>query len=429
MRLTSVFALLLWAASILTGSHAGAAEAHGKAVSRARAGTHPKTSEINSRTNSKSKTKAAARAGSHELTQSTGRRANLRAAQRASVRRAKFTPANKPAAAAEIDPDYANGFKNGYQAGLAAARKQLEREQATATPTARVDLPDNGYVTLPATRRPVGPRSTSADATTRASGAQKAVPTPAVADTTETEAPETPPIDQMATLHVGSAGMPAPLRGSLASLERQNDRTEADGLERILDEADLASRIEHKLLVPVPASSALMVNPNLSENHRYCRPWTARFVADLARAHQAAFHKPITVNSAVRTVEYQKRLMGTNGNAAAAEGDVVSPHLTGATIDIGKQGLSRKEMDWMRRQLMGLQEAGKIDVEEEFQQACFHITVYKSYASSLPQHKSAQPAPSRANAPGRDGGTPTKTKPASQLPADLAVGGLGSQGR
>ena len=147
----------------------------------------------------------------------------------------------------------------------------------------------------------------------------------------------------------------------------------------------------------------------------------------MARAHQAAFHKPITVNSAVRTVEYQKRLMGTNGNAAAAEGDVVSPHLTGATIDIGKQGMSRKEMDWMRRQLLGLEEAGKIDVEEEFQQACFHITVYKSYGSSLTGQKNGQPAPSRIAAPDRDGAEPRK--PASQLPADLAVGGLGSQGR
>jgi hypothetical protein len=29
--------------------------------------------------------------------------------------------------------------------------------------------------------------------------------------------------------------------------------------------------------------------------------------------------------------------------------------------------------------LVPLQAAGKIDVEEEFYQACFHITVYRSY--------------------------------------------------
>jgi hypothetical protein len=34
-----------------------------------------------------------------------------------------------------------------------------------------------------------------------------------------------------------------------------------------------------------------------------------------------------------------------------------------------------------------LQAAGKIDVEEEFQQSCFHITVYKSYAAPKPARK------------------------------------------
>ncbi len=184
----------------------------------------------------------------------------------------------------------------------------------------------------------------------------------------------------VASLVIPRGGMPTSLRGSLASLERQNDRLEAEGLERIEDEADLAARIADKLLVPIPISSALTVNPDLEENHRYCRPWTAKFLADLARAHEAAFHRSIEVSSAVRTVEYQKRLERTNGNAAPAEGDLVSPHLTGATVDIAKKGLSRAEMAWMRRQLMGLEALGKIDVEEEFKQACFHITVYKGYA-------------------------------------------------
>jgi hypothetical protein len=185
----------------------------------------------------------------------------------------------------------------------------------------------------------------------------------------------------IASLVMPRHGMPASLRGSLASLQRQNDRLDAEGLERIENEADLAARIADKLLVPIPASSALAVNAELEENHRYCRPWTAKFLADLARAHEAAFHRSIKVSSAVRTVEYQKRLMETNGNAAPAEGDLVSPHLTGATIDIAKKGLTRAEMAWMRKQLAGLEAAGKIDVEEEFKQACFHITVYKNYAA------------------------------------------------
>ena len=178
--------------------------------------------------------------------------------------------------------------------------------------------------------------------------------------------------------------MSSPLRGSLESLTRQNDIAEAEGLERILDEDDLNDRIAQKLLVPVPLSASLTINENLAESHRYCRLWTANFLSDLARAHAARFHKAINVSSAVRTVEYQKQLMVINGNAASAEGDIVSPHLTGGTIDISKNGMSRQELGWMRGWLLPLQLAGKIDVAEEFRQACFHVTVYKTYVPPPP---------------------------------------------
>jgi hypothetical protein len=174
------------------------------------------------------------------------------------------------------------------------------------------------------------------------------------------------------------------MRGSHESLARQNEKSEAEGLERIEDDDDLRDRIEHKFLVPVPVSAKLTVNVDLPRDRRYCRPWTAVFLSNLAQAHAARFQQPLIVSSAVRTVEYQKLLMGINGNAAAAEGDVVSPHVTGGTIDIAKHGLSRQEVGWLRRWLLPLQTAGKIDVEEEFQQACFHITVYKSYAPPRP---------------------------------------------
>src|ERR1700735_858445 len=64
-------------------------------------------------------------------------------------------------------------------------------------------------------------------------------------------------------------GTPAPLLGSHESLERQNTRLDAEGLERIEDESDLADRIAHKLLVPLPESRALAVNAGLPETHRY----------------------------------------------------------------------------------------------------------------------------------------------------------------
>jgi len=302
----------------------------------------------------------------------------------------------------------------GRTAGL-AIRRELAQKQA-----ARRDIALHAE-SFPARSRPESKRALHITRAAPAMDVASASPVfllrsaqaeePAAAEELEQPEAETPDANtpdartEEASLRVPRGGvMPAPLRGSHESLERQNTRLDADGLERIENESDLVDRIARKLLVPIPASSALAVNAELSATHRYCRPWTALFLADLSRAHAAAFHRPLEVSSAVRTMEYQKRLMEINGNAAPAEGDIVSPHLTGATIDIAKDGLSRNEIAWMRTRLLALEDAGKIDVEEEFRQACFHITVYKSYEPPRPatqagsgstgtkRHKAADPS-------------------------------------
>lgn len=247
-----------------------------------------------------------------------------------------------------------------------------------------------------------------------ASASDAATPAPH-ASVSPDDSPAQAPIP--ASLRVTRIVPVAPLRGSAESLARQNLRTDEDHLERIENSADLSDRIARGMLVPVPTSSALAVNQNLPQDRRYCRPWTATFLSDIARVYQQLFHTPLEVSSAVRTVDYQKRLIGVNGNAAAAEGDVVSPHVTGATIDIAKHGMSAREIYWMRGRLLALQNEGKLDVEEEFQQACFHITVYKSYAPPGPAHtprrRAAKPVP-----PQNDG---TESEP--------AVPGIASRGR
>jgi hypothetical protein len=173
--------------------------------------------------------------------------------------------------------------------------------------------------------------------------------------------------------------VPPPLKGSREILLRQNEVADRDGLRRIQNDDDLIDMRNQKLLVALPASNALDVDDRLPVNRRYCRPWTAQFLATLARAHYEHFHTSLQVNSAVRTVEFQQHLMHINGNAAPAEGDTASPHLTGQAIDIAKHGLSLTEIAWMRGYLLPLVQQGKVDVEEEFQQSCFHISVYKRY--------------------------------------------------
>lgn len=178
----------------------------------------------------------------------------------------------------------------------------------------------------------------------------------------------------------GRLVMPAPLKGSHDILVHQNLMADDEGLERIRDDEELNRLRASHQLVDFPESVSLRLNPELDGDRRCGRVWTVRFASDIARAFYARFHQPLQINSAVRTVQFQLRLQRVNGNAAPVDGDVASPHLTGQAIDFGKGGMNRDEIAWMRAYLLPLMQAGKVDVEEEFQQACFHISVYRNYA-------------------------------------------------
>ncbi|HEY6490500.1 MAG: DUF5715 family protein [Terracidiphilus sp.] len=268
-----------------------------------------------------------------------------------------------------------------------ARRAHLQRVAETdqrETPAADASNAASSQRATTGTSRPVADAEVADNTDSNTSTAQEAADQIAAAETPTTHAELAAAVDPFRSTRIVAM---APLRGSLESLIRQNEKTNADNLERIEDDADLQARIAGGQLVRVPESSGLAVNPELPVDRRYCRPWTASFLADLSKAHEAQFHRSFEVSSAVRTVQYQKHLMRTNGNAAPAEGDIASPHLTGATIDIAKRGLTRSEIYWMRDRLNSLQAEGKIDVEEEFRQSCFHITVYKSYVGAGPAHK------------------------------------------
>jgi hypothetical protein len=174
--------------------------------------------------------------------------------------------------------------------------------------------------------------------------------------------------------------MPVALRGSHEVLVHQNIVADVEGLSRIQDDAQLGAMVHSGELVALPTSAGLAIDPRLPLNRRYTRPWTALFLRNLARAHEDLFGRPLQLTSAVRTVNFQRHLAHYNGNAAPISGDTASPHLTGEAIDLGKKGMSLKEIAWMRAVLSELQASGRLDVEEEFEQACFHISVYKTYA-------------------------------------------------
>ncbi|MBA3733416.1 hypothetical protein H0W91_03525 [Patescibacteria group bacterium] len=168
------------------------------------------------------------------------------------------------------------------------------------------------------------------------------------------------------------------LRGSKAVAKKQNSQANKERLTRIEDAKQLKRFVESRILVPLPNSLAVRVAPALGEQYRYCRPWTRKFLEDLGVAHLLRFHRPIQVNSAVRTLERQKVLRRTNGNAAPLTGETASSHPTASTVDIAKSD-SSVEKEWMRDYLQQQRDKGKIAVAEEFQQPVFHVMVFKNY--------------------------------------------------
>jgi hypothetical protein len=185
----------------------------------------------------------------------------------------------------------------------------------------------------------------------------------------------------------GRLVVPPPLRGSREILVHQNRMADAAGLERIQNDSELDRLRAERRLVNLADTASLHVNPELPSNRRCARPWTARFAENIARAYYVRFGQPLELSSAVRTITYQAKLQRVNGNAAALRGETASPHLTGQAIDFGKSGMSMAEIAWMRAYLLPLMNLGVIDVEEEFQQACFHISVYRGYLAEHPARR------------------------------------------
>lgn len=175
--------------------------------------------------------------------------------------------------------------------------------------------------------------------------------------------------------------MPLLLRGSHDSMVRQNDEINRLQLARIADEDELDQLIRKQELVALPSDKYVRIDPRLDEDRRFCRPWTRDFLNDLGQSYYKEFRQSIQVNSAVRTVEQQEKLMRRNGNAAPAEGPVASSHLAGLTVDIAKHSMNRKQRKWMEQYLVRLRDLGLVEAAEERKQAVFHVMVSDRYTA------------------------------------------------
>ena len=305
----------------------------------------------------------------HGVTKSVGSRRSAKAAVAPSKRGRR--------AATRVESDTPNIREVTARRSRRSRRSRaVEREEQTDT---RVVLTVSRQMRAKTTAQPdLQPDSDSATAS-----AQQAFGSLSPLKSVEQEAgtPVLLPNLRVASLYDsrGRLIVPPPLYGSHEILVRQNQMADRDGLDRIRDDAGLEQLLRDKKLVALPENATLEVDDRLPSNRRYSRPWTAAFLSVLSRDYYANFHEPLQVTSAVRTVAVQQRLERINGNAAPISGESASPHLTGQAIDIAKHGLTMAQIAWLRTYLQPLIGDGKIDVEEEFRQACFHISVYRNY--------------------------------------------------
>jgi len=179
--------------------------------------------------------------------------------------------------------------------------------------------------------------------------------------------------------------------GSHDLLVEQNAELDRQQLPRMNNEYQLIQSEISNDLVPVSESDELKIAENLTDSHRYCRPWTRDFLQDLSHAFYQVFHSPLQVNSLVRTADQQRVLQRHNRFAAPAEGDTASTHLAGVTVDLSRRGLSNTEYQWIRAYLQPLQEKGLVNPIEE-RQPVLHVVVFEKYSDKYAAPKSGSEA-------------------------------------
>jgi hypothetical protein len=159
----------------------------------------------------------------------------------------------------------------------------------------------------------------------------------------------------------------------------QNVRADSDNLSRMENYGMVERYTRLELLVSVPVKTNFYYLYNLRSEYRYLRPWAKMFLDRLSRQFHSKFGKPLRVTSLLRTAEYQDRLSRRNGNAAPSSGEKRSAHLTGASLDISKKGLTAAQNAWLRRVLHSLHQKERVFAIEEFRQPNFHVLVHRNY--------------------------------------------------
>jgi hypothetical protein len=176
------------------------------------------------------------------------------------------------------------------------------------------------------------------------------------------------------------------LRGSAASLDRQNSQARIHDFTYIDTPGQVRRFVDAGYLVPVRANRDFELH---AVSFPYARPEAELFIRRLAAQYRAACGEKLVVTSLTRPQNRQPR------NASDR-----SVHPTGMAIDLRYSG-DRNCRSWLEGVLLSLERTGVLEATRERYPAHYHIALYpRPYASYVdrmasgdsPSARRAQPA-------------------------------------
>ena len=191
------------------------------------------------------------------------------------------------------------------------------------------------------------------------------------------------------------------LRGSRASMIRQNNVAKAHDYTFLRTTTDVNRFIDRGYLVPITGNS----NYELAGvSFPYARVQVRTFVQRLSAQYRAACGERLVVTSLTRPQSRQPR------NASSQ-----SVHPTGMAIDL-RVSDRRSCREWLEETLLGLERRGVLDATREYRPPHYHIALYPSqydaYVSRLPgaNEPEVRMASATTTTPSRAPNTTTPTR-------------------
>ncbi len=151
------------------------------------------------------------------------------------------------------------------------------------------------------------------------------------------------------------------LRGSAASLDRQNEQARLHGFTYLQTPADVRRFVEEGHLVPVRPNADFDLH---QVSFPYARPAVRLFIERLASQYRAACGEKLVVTSLTRPISTQPP------NASSR-----SVHPTGMALDLRRPANARCR-SWLESTLLAIESNGVIEAIYERNPPHYHVTVY-----------------------------------------------------